>query len=95
MDTNFQPLPKSFDHVYEALKVPSLVGISPIWAPSEPHTRGQTTSEVAENWCPLRFWPKVPRGVWGIIPKKNWAGLIDSLITQDRIGDDNFEGGKD
>ena len=63
LDTNFQPLHKSFDQVYEAPKVPALVGISPIWGPSEPHTRGQTTSEVAENWCPVRFWPKVHHGV--------------------------------
>ena len=52
-----------FDHVSKALKVPDLVGISRSWGHSEPHSRGQTTSEVAKNWCPVRFWPKVHYGV--------------------------------
>ena len=51
------------EHLSEALKVPGLVGIRPILGPSEPHTHGQTTSEVAEKWCPVRVWPKVHRGV--------------------------------
>ena len=38
--TNFYRIPTMFDYVYEALKVPSLAGISRIWGPSEP---GQTT----------------------------------------------------
>ena len=58
----------------EALKVPGLVGIRHIWEPSEPHTLGQTTLEVAENWCPVRFWPKVHRRVWDVF-QKNWIGL--------------------
>ena len=70
LDTNFQPIRKSFDHVYEAPKVPGLVGISPIWGPSEPHTRGQTTSKLAENWCPVRIWSKVNGGVCPSFPKK-------------------------
>ena len=60
-----------FDHVSKALKVPGLVGISRIWGYSEPHTRGQTTLELAKNWSPVRFWPKVHCGVWGVFLKKN------------------------
>ena len=43
---------------------------------SELRRRGQTTSEMAENWCPVTFWPKLHRGVWGVIPKKIWGGLL-------------------
>ena len=65
-----------FDHMSKGLKVPGLVGISCIWGHSEPHTRGQTTSEVAKNWRPVRFWPKINCGVEGVFPKKIWAGLV-------------------
>ena len=68
--TNFYRIRTMFDHVSKALNVPGLVGISCIWGHSEPHTRGQTTSEVAKNWRPVRFWPKVHCGVWGVFPKK-------------------------
>ena len=61
--TNFYRIWTMFDHVLKALKVLGLVGISCNWGSSEPHTRGQTASEVAENWCPVRFWPKVQPGV--------------------------------
>ena len=55
MHTNFYRIQTMFDRMSKALKVPGLVGISRIWGHSEPHTRGQTTLEVAENWCPVRF----------------------------------------
>ena len=63
LDTNFQPIRKSFDHVTEAPKVRWAVRISPTWGPLEPPWRGQTTSELAENWCPGRIWPKLHHGV--------------------------------
>ena len=47
--------------------------------PSEATWRGQATSELAENWCPGRIWPKLHRGVWGGNPKKNWAGLLPMI----------------
>ena len=36
-------------------------------------------SEFDKNWYTLTFWPKDPSGVWGIFPKKNWAGLLCSM----------------
>ena len=49
-----------FDHMSKALKVPGMVGMSRIWGHSKPHILGQTTSEVAKNWCPVSgFGPKL------------------------------------
>ena len=54
---------------------PGRGSMSPTWGPSEPPWRGQTTLELAENWSPGRFWPKLHCGVWGGNPKQIWAGL--------------------
>ena len=45
----------------------------------------KTNSEVAKNWFPVRFWPKVHSGVWGVFPKKNWAGLMGKSTNQLRL----------
>ena len=63
LETNFQPFLKSFDHASEAPKVPGSANSDPTLGPSEPPRRGQTTLELAENWSPGRFWPKLHRGV--------------------------------
>ena len=89
LDTNFQPIQKSFDHVYEAPKVRRAVRISPTRGPSEPLWRGQTTFELAENWCPGGIWPKLHRGVWGRNPKKVWAGLLSNIIICNPKNKDN------
>ena len=75
--------------MYEASKVPGLVGISPIWGPSEPHTRGHTTSELADNWCPVRIWnsPKVNCGVCPSFPKKVSLGALAGVICSMAIPD--------
>ena len=72
LETDFQPISKSFDQASEA---PTRANSDHTWGPSEPPWRGQMTSELAENWCPGRIWPKLHRGVWGGNPKKIWAGL--------------------
>ena len=59
---------------------PGRGSMSPIWGPSEPPWRGQTTSELVENWSPGRFWPKLHHGVWGGNPKKIWAALFHIYI---------------
>ena len=51
------------------------------WPTSELQRRGQTTSKLAENWCPVTFWPKLHRGVWGVIPKKIWGGLLSIFLA--------------
>ena len=52
------------------------------WPTSELRRRGQTTSEMAENCCPVTFWPKLHRRVWGVIPNKIWPGLICSAMAK-------------
>ena len=59
----------------KALKVPGLVGISRIWGHSEPHTCGQTTSEVAKNWC-SGFGPKFTVEFEEFFQKKNGLAYI-------------------
>ena len=38
------------------------------------------TSEMAENWCPVTFWPKIHHG--GMVPKKmNWPTVYYTVYS--------------
>ena len=41
-------------------------------------------SEIDKNLYALKFWPKVPRGVWGIYPKKlDWPSVLEVHVWLD------------